>query len=210
LADLHAVDVDAVGLGALAKKQDYIERQLRRWRGQYEQMVGPEDTHAELIGEVGAELNGRIPVQQTATVVHGDFRLDNTILGDDGGVKAILDWELCTLGDPLADLGLLLVYWAEPGDDAVALPGKAPTTAAGFSTRAELIETYAAKSSLDLTELAYYVAFSNWRLACILQGVFRRYEEGAGAGDTTSVADYPQHIQSLAESAACSLEELHP
>ena len=208
LAELHAVDVDAVGLGTLAKKEDYIARQVKRWRGQFEQMVGPDDAYATLYDAVGSELAERIPPQQGATIVHGDYRLDNTILDDDGNVIAILDWELCTLGDPLADLGLLLVYWSEPTDGFNALLGQAPTNAPGFSTRAELLEAYAANSSLDLTHLPYYVAFSYWRLGCILQGVYRRYQEGAGAGDTTSVDGFPDHIALLAETAAQALKEL--
>jgi len=208
LADLHAVDVDAIGLGSLAKKEDYIARQVRRWSGQFAKMVGPDDAYADLYAMVSAELTERIPPQQGATIVHGDYRLDNTILDDDGKVKAILDWELCTLGDPLADLGLLLVYWSEPTDAFVALLGQAPTMAPGFCTRAELLEAYAERSSLDLTHLPYYLAFSYWRLGCILQGVYRRYQEGASAGDTSSVAGYPTHIEALATTAARALEEL--
>jgi len=123
-------------------------------------------------------------------------------------VKAILDWELCTLGDPLADLGLLSVYWTEPGDTSVALIGQSPTMAPGFCTRAELISVYAQHSELDLGELPYYVAFGYWRLACILQGVYHRYQAGASAGDTSSVSSYPRHISGLAETAAAALSEL--
>ena len=208
LAELHDVDVDEVGLGNLAKKEAYIERQVKRWRGQYEQMALPDDPSAPLVRTVGERLARSIPIQQTATIVHGDYRLDNTILDDEGQVRAILDWELCTLGDPLADLGLLLVYWAEPGDVTTALVGQAPTLAPGFSTRAEVLEAYAAKTELDLSELDYFVAFGFWRLACILQGVYRRYQEGASAGDTTSVDPLPEHIKLLAETASAALDEL--
>ena len=132
LAQLHDVDVERAGLGDLARHDGYIERQLRRWRTQYEQMqvVGVDD--GGLIEAVGAELSAQIPVQQRVSVVHGDYRLDNTVLDDHGRVRAILDWEICTLGDPMADLGLLMVYWAEPTDAMVSLLGVAPTTAHGF------------------------------------------------------------------------------
>jgi len=209
LAALHDVNVDEVGLGNLAKKEAYIERQVRRWRGQFEQMVGPDDAYASRYDDIARKLEATIPHQQGVAIVHGDYRLDNTILDDDGNVIAILDWELCTLGDPLADLGLLTVYWSEPTDDFNALLGQSPTMAPGFCTREELQAAYAAHSSLDLTTLPYYVAFSYWRLGCILQGVYRRYQEGAAAGDTSSVAGYPAHIAQLAEIAATALEELH-
>ena len=105
LAALHAVDPDAVGLGDLARHDGYIERQLKRWRSQYDQMQVEGVDHGGVVERVSDELARRIPVQQRTSVVHGDYRMDNVVLADDGTVKAILDWEICTLGDPLADLG---------------------------------------------------------------------------------------------------------
>ena len=208
LAELHSVDVDHVGLGDLARKEGYIERQLKRWRGQYEQMKVEGVDHGGLVERVGDELQARIPVQQASTIVHGDYRLDNTVLDDSGHVTAILDWEICTLGDPLADLGLLLVYWAEPSDASVALLGQAPTTAAGFSSRAEVLAAYEAATSLDVSQVSYYQAFGYWKLACILQGVFARYMAGATAGDASSVDSFPEHVALLARTAASTLETL--
>lgn len=206
LADLHRVDVDAVGLGELARKEGYIERQLKRWRGQYEQMKVDGVDHGGLVERVGDELQAHIPIQQASTIVHGDYRLDNTVLDATGHVTAILDWEICTLGDPLADLGLLLVYWAEPSDASVALLGQAPTTAPGFSSRSEVLASYGANTSLDVSRVAYYQAFGYWKLACILQGVFARYMAGAGAGDSGSVDAFPKHVALLAQTAADTLE----
>ena len=116
LAALHAVDPDAVGLGDLGRHEGYIERQLKRWRWQYEQMQVEGVDHSGLVERVSDELARRIPKQQRTSVVHGDYRMDNAVLADDGTVKAILDWEICTLGDPLADIGLLMDYWADPTD----------------------------------------------------------------------------------------------
>jgi len=209
LADLHRVDPDEVGLGTLGRRDAYVERQLKRWSTQFEQMVGPDDLHADLVRSVNMRLSAHLPEQQAATIVHGDFRLDNTVLDDHGEVKAILDWELCTLGDPLADLALLMVYWSEPGDTVVALEGQAPTLAPGFGTRAEIMEEYQRQSDLDLSGLPYYTAFSYWRLACILQGVYRRYQEGASAGDDSSVASFPEHIGGLARAAQEILDGEH-
>jgi aminoglycoside phosphotransferase (APT) family kinase protein len=208
LARLHELDVDEIGLGDLAKREDYVARQLRRWGSQFEQMSLPGDPNAPRIRALATALAERIPEQQASGVVHGDFRLDNCVLDDEGAPLAVLDWELCTLGDPLADLAVLLVYWTEPGDTVVALEGQSPTLAAGFSGRAELIDAYAASSPLELGALDYYVAFAYWRLACILQGVHFRYQAGASAGDDSSVDDFPTHIEGLAGAAAAALEGL--
>ncbi len=207
LSSLHDVDVDAAGLGNLAKHDSYIERQLRRWRTQYEQMRVEGVDHNGLVEAVGDKLAASIPTQQRVSVVHGDYRLDNTVLDANGGVRAILDWEICTLGDPIADLGLLLVYWAEPSDVTAALLGAAPTTAPGFASRDQVLKSYAAHSTLDVSDVAYYQAFGYWKLACILQGVFARYSAGATAGDQGSVAEFPAHIAMLAETAQQTLEK---
>jgi aminoglycoside phosphotransferase (APT) family kinase protein len=205
LAALHDVDLDAVGLSDLARHEGYIERQLKRWRSQYEQMQVDGVDHGGLVQRVGDDLASRIPAQQRTSVVHGDYRMDNVVLADDGSVRAILDWEICTLGDPLADVGLLMVYWADP-TDATAVLGLSPTTAPGFSTRAQVLERYAAVSDLDLSGIGFYTAFGYWKLACILQGVYARYVAGAGAGDTGSVDAFPAQVARLAEMAAESLE----
>ena len=120
LVQIHAVDPDAAGLGDLGRKEDYVARQLHRWQGQWEKSKTRE---LEPIDRVHAALSARIPEQGPATIVHGDYRLDNMILSPTGEVAAVVDWELCTLGDPLADVGLLMAYWPErgEGDDVVAL-----------------------------------------------------------------------------------------
>ena len=205
LAALHDVDPDAVGLGDLGRHEGYIERQLKRWRGQYDQMQVEGVDHGGLVERVSDELARRIPKQQRTSVVHGDYRMDNVVLADDGTVRAILDWEICTLGDPLADLGLLMDYWSDP-DDAMAVLGMSPTTAPGFSTKAQILERYDAVSDLDVSSIGYYMAFGYWKLACILQGVYARYVAGAGAGDKGSVDGFPTQIGRLFEMAAESLE----
>jgi aminoglycoside phosphotransferase (APT) family kinase protein len=205
LATLHAVDVDAVGLSDFAKRDGYIERQLRRWYQQYRNsQVGGVDT-GTVVAEVHDRLAADIPPQQVSAIVHGDFRLDNTVLAEDGSVKAVLDWEICTLGDPLADLGLLMVYWTEPGDEA-ALLGVTPTALPGFPSRTEMRALYAERSTLDLSRLDFYVAFGYWKLACILQGVYARYVGGATAGDRSSVDGFARSVVTLAESAMARLD----
>jgi aminoglycoside phosphotransferase (APT) family kinase protein len=161
-----------------------------------------------VIDRVHELLEAGIPDQQAVAIVHGDYRLDNTVLDDAGDVQAILDWEICTLGDPLADLGLLLVYWAEPGDGDQALLGVAPTVLPGFALRSELLERYADASGLDVSAIPYYRAFGFWKLACILQGVYVRYAGGAAAGDRSGVDQFADHVGRLGERALAEVESL--
>jgi len=152
-------------------------------------------------------LSARIPEQGPAAIVHGDYRLDNTMFDDRAKVAAVLDWEICTLGDPLADMGLLMVYWNEPGDPPAAL-GMTPTLAAGFPSRAELRARYAERSGRDLSALDFYVAFGYWKLACIIEGVYARYAGGAMGGDRSgfdTMAHQVEHLGLAARTAAANL-----
>jgi aminoglycoside phosphotransferase (APT) family kinase protein len=197
LAEIHAVDPDAVGLGELGRKEGYIERQLKRWHSQWEKSKTRE---IPAVDEVYDELLSTMPEQGPATIVHGDYRLDNTMLGDDGRIRAVLDWEICTLGDPLADIGLLCVYWADPGDELAALLS-APTLLDGFPRRAEIAAHYAERSGRDLSRLDYYVAFGYWKLACILEGVYARYVAGHSGGDRGDFEAFADQVVRLAETA---------
>ena len=200
--------VDGVGLGDFARKEGYIARQLKRWHGQFEQSTLDGAPGPAVIDRAWEVLSAKIPDQQGATIVHGDYRLDNTVLDDHGDVIAILDWEICTLGDPLADLGLLLVYWAEADDANQAVLGVAPTALPGFATRAQLVERYAAASGRDVSAVPYYQAFGIWKLACILQGVYVRYAGGAAAGDRSGVDQFAEGVARLGERALADVEAL--
>jgi aminoglycoside phosphotransferase (APT) family kinase protein len=195
LVAIHAVDPVAVGLGELARRSEYVARQLRRWRGQWEKQHTRELT---LIDEVGDRLAARIPEQGPATIVHGDYRLDNMILTPSGEVAAVVDWELATLGDPLADVGLLLVYWGEEGDQLIPLLEPA-TMAPGFLTRDEVAIRYAERSGRDLSQIDFYVALALWKLAIILEGVFARFSAGQ-YGEADGDADADEGLQRLADS----------
>ena len=204
LAAIHAVDPDAVGLGELARKQDYVARQLHRWQGQWEKSKTREIPAVETVHD---KLSSRIPEQGPATLVHGDYRLDNMILTEGGEVAAVVDWELCTLGDPLADVGLLLVYWAEPGDTLIPLFEPA-TMAPGFPGREEVKDLYAKISGRDLAEIDFYVALGLWKLAIILEGVFARYSAGQyGEPDEASKA-FGSTVEKLADAALQAVERL--
>lgn len=205
LAALHALDVDAVGLGDLAKREGYVDRQIRRWTAQFAQTSRAGEAAPGAVQAVGAALAAHIPPQRATTIVHGDFRLDNAVVRPDGTVAAVLDWELCTLGDPMADVGTFLDYWGLPADGEPIL-GRVPASAlAGFPTSGELLERYATVSGADVSEVAFFMAFGYWRLACILQGVYERYVGGAAAGDPDSVEHFPSTVARLAELAATTL-----
>ncbi|MFN8025668.1 MAG: phosphotransferase family protein [Acidimicrobiia bacterium] len=190
LVALHAVDIDAVGLGDFAKREDLIARQLKRWLGQFQ--AGDTSLVPEIaatVERVHGVLAARVPPQQGATIVHGDFRLGNTIVDPvAGAVRAVLDWEICTLGDPLADVGYLLATWGQ-ADDPVRTQRFAPSTAPGFPRREDLVERYAAGSGRDLSQVEYYMTFSWWRLCCILTGVLTRMMSGARGEVAPDVLD---------------------
>jgi aminoglycoside phosphotransferase (APT) family kinase protein len=197
LVAIHAVDPDAVGLGDLGRKEDYVARQLRRWQGQWEKSKTRELAAIDAVHE---RLQARIPAQGPATIVHGDYRLDNMILTPEGEVAAVVDWELCTLGDPLADVGLLMVYWPERGEDPVAL-GQPANLAPGFPTRAELRERYAERSGRDLAELDFFIALGYWKLAIILEGVYARYAAGQYGKVDPGIEHFARLVERLAKAA---------
>ena len=180
LARLHNVEPADIGLGDLGKREDYLGRQLRRWTKQWALSKTRELATME---EVQALLERNKPEQIGSTIVHGDYRLGN-MLSRGGRILAVLDWELCTLGDPLADVGYLLNNWVAP--DEVPAGSSAPTMAGGFASRDELLGWYEDATGRDVSGVDYYRAFSYWRLAAIVEGVLNRYLQGA-MGDQEGV-----------------------
>lgn len=204
LADLHAVDIDAVGLGDLAKREGYVERQVKRWSTQWEQSKTRE---LGAIDEVARALRDHLPVQQGVSIAHGDFRFGNCLTDVElGRINAVLDWELCTLGDPMADLGYLGVYWYQ-GDAATARAND-PTSAGGFPAFADLVERYARRTGRDVSGIGYYIAFGCWRLAVISEGVYSRYVHGAmGEGGEVDISTFKEATESLAERAREAMQQ---
>jgi len=203
LCQLHAINPDDVGLDDLGRKEAYLARQINRWVKQWEASKTDEIPAME---ESCRILQERMPEQVGATIVHGDYRLGNMIVRD-GHVQAILDWELCTLGDPLADVGYILNNWVTA--DEVPEMGEndmSPTAVGGFFTRDEFTDFYASKTGRDLSEINYYRAFSHWRLAAIGQGVYKRYLVGA-MGENRDV-DIERQQQSVIRRAEAALELL--
>ncbi|MFF3213976.1 phosphotransferase family protein [Streptomyces sp. NPDC002886] len=181
LVDLHAVDPEAVGLGDFGRPEGFLDRQLRRWG---KQLAASRGRELAGIDELHGALGRTLPESPAPTVVHGDFRLDNVLIGDSGDgtdrIRAVLDWEMSTLGDPLTDLGLLVMYSSDLGltDSPVSTTSGAP----GHPAPAELIERYAARSGRDASQVAWYTAFAWFKLAVILEGIHYRFTLGQTVG----------------------------
>jgi aminoglycoside phosphotransferase (APT) family kinase protein len=185
LGALHQLDPGEVGLGDFGRPEGYMARQVARWSKQWDatRLEG-----MEALDVLAEELTAQLPATQRHTVVHGDYRLDNTVLDpvDVGRVRAVLDWEMSTLGDPLADLGVLLVYWNQADDTGARQGGlvvPSVTAQPGMLTRDEVASRYAAASGLDLDPLPWYVAFGFFKLAVVCAGIAMRSKAGAMVGD---------------------------
>ncbi len=177
LVELHAVDPAEVGLADFGRPEGFLDRQLRRWG---KQLDASRNRELPGIDELHAALGRRLPHSPAPAVVHGDYRLDNVLLGNDDRITAILDWEMSTLGDPLTDLGLLTMYSVPLGlsDSPVSTTATAP----GHPSPAELVERYAARSGRDVSAVSWYTAFAWFKLAVILEGIHYRYTLGQTVG----------------------------
>lgn len=170
LGTVHGVDLETAGLADLASRKPYAARQLKRWHGQWERSKTRE---LPVVDELERRLRAAMPEPGEITLVHGDFHLLNVITDRASGeVAAVLDWELCTLGDPLADLGGLLAYWPQPGDPAGAV-FEAPALP-GFPSREELAAVYAQATGRSLEALPFWHVLGLWKVAIIAEGVIRR------------------------------------
>ncbi|SNS39425.1 Predicted kinase, aminoglycoside phosphotransferase (APT) family [Geodermatophilus saharensis] len=202
LADLHSVDPQAVGLGDFGRPEGFLARQVRRWSGQWD---ATRDRDRPAMDALAARLAETVPATQRAGIVHGDYRLDNCLLDPErpGGIRAVLDWEMSTLGDPLTDIGMLFVYWPEAGETRPVL--SPVTTLPGFPTRREIADRYAARSGLDLGDLTWYVGFAYFKFAAIVAGIVARSAAGAMAGKDTS--GYADRIDPCVELGRAALED---
>jgi aminoglycoside phosphotransferase (APT) family kinase protein len=205
LADLHAVDLDAVGLSGLSRHDSYIERQVTRWSKQW---AGSRTRDLALIDEVEARLRGAMPAQRGVSIVHGDYRFGNCITDVPARrIASVLDWELCTLGDPLADLGHMSIYWHNEADP---LPlTNDPTSGGSFPSLEELLERYAARTGRDVSGLGYYRAFAAWRLAVIAEGVASRHLQ-RHPDDREALGMSQRAVRRLAEFALSALSDHRP
>jgi aminoglycoside phosphotransferase (APT) family kinase protein len=178
LARLHSLDYAAVGLGDLGKPQGYLERQVKGWIERYHNSKTHDLPEVELIS---AWLTKRMPASQGTTLIHNDYKYDNVVLDPNDVTKivGVLDWEMCTLGDPLTDLGTALAYWVDAQDSEEFQEIRSvPTTLSGTLTRAQLVERYSSATSRDAGDLVFYLAFARFKVAVIIQQIYYRYAQG--------------------------------
>jgi aminoglycoside phosphotransferase (APT) family kinase protein len=177
LAELHGVDHQACGLGDLGKPTGYLERQLRRWSGLWDVNATRE---LPAFGQTGEQLRAAMPASPPATVVHGDYRFGNVMVSTEAPARlvAILDWEMATIGDPLADLGYLVVSWSEPGAIDHPLLLSPVTERPGFPSRDDLVARYTERTGRDVAALRWYEAFALWKAVVFCEAIYGRWLRG--------------------------------
>ncbi|HKW75999.1 MAG TPA: phosphotransferase family protein [Terriglobales bacterium] len=178
LARLHNLDYNAIGLGSLGKPHGYLERQVKGWIERY---YGSKTDELPEVAQITAWLTARMPTQSGSTLVHNDYKYDNIVLdaGDITRIKAVLDWEMCTLGDPLTDLGTALAYWVNADDPPeLQMLRWGPTAIPGSLTRAQLLERYGRQTGRDLSSIVFYYVFALFKVAVIIQQIYYRYCQG--------------------------------
>lgn len=200
LADLHAVDIQATELAKIGKPAGFVKRQVEGWAGRWERS---KTTELPEMTETARWLIERLPTDpEVPTLVHNDYKLDNLMLdaADPTRLVAILDWEMCTVGDPLIDVGLLLCYWPQAGDpDLLTDSLRSVTTLPGWMTRAEIVDRYASLSGRDLSNIGYYHIFALFKLAVVIQQIFYRYHVGQTKDER--FAHFDKRVEVLARMA---------
>ena len=198
LSEIHNFDVISSELNDLGKHEDYVERQINRWNKQFQSQKVREIKELEIATKL---LLDNIPSQQTVGIVHGDYRLDNVRVKDNQ-VAAVLDWELCTLGDPLADMGTVIASWnTKQEKDSPFI--YSPTLSEGFPTRKDVIELYLNNSDLDLSDIEFYARLSFWKHAMIMEGVYIRYSMGSyGKTNENEIESFKNSTIKFANKAA--------
>ncbi len=205
LVDFHRVEPASVGLETLGKPEGFLARQVRGWQERWERAKVSEVAVAD---EVARWLSDQMPVSPTPTFLHNDWRLDNMMVAfdDPGRAVAVFDWDMCTLGDPLCDLGSLLSLWLEPGED-IPLATPMPSREPGFMTRAEAVRRYGERSGRDVSRLPYYYVFGIFKMAVIVQQIYVRYHRGQTAD--ARFAAMGQVVEGMMHMARARIEEIH-
>lgn len=194
LAALHEVDPDEVGLGDLGKKENYVGRQLKTWYRSWTSSIEPANYDDPRAHELQQFFLDNIPDQGPARVVHGDYGLHNVLIGPNHDIAAVVDWEISTLGDPLADLAYALNPWPDP-TDAEPIVAEAATAPPGFPSRTQLAARYAEQTGRDLSNLDYYIGFNRWKSAAIIHGVYARYCAGNKSTDGIDMEEMRGRIE---------------
>lgn len=198
LAALHRIAPGQVGLAGLARSDGYVERQLRRWIGQYRQSRTQD---VALIEDVYGRLRSRVPRDGHLGIVHGDYRLENVMFDEAGRVSAVLDWELTTLGETSADLAWALLYWTSDAEEAEELILTRATALPGFLSRADMVARYALLSGRSADDMNFYLAFASWRAACVAEGVLSRYVNGQMSARGVDLAKHARAVRARAQLA---------
>lgn len=200
LAELHQLDPDEIGLGNLGAKEDYLGRQLRAWYRSWTSSCADANYDDPRVHELHSFFDARKPDQGPARVAHGDYGLHNCLVGADGHMAAVLDWEVAALGDPLADLAYLINRWKTMA---------ANPTLAGYLAPEEMVTRYAAKTGADVSHLEYYLAFNHWKSACIIHGVYTRYVRGQKSAHGVDLEAMRASIGLLVDDAEASAARVH-
>jgi aminoglycoside phosphotransferase (APT) family kinase protein len=198
LVELHEVDWRAIGLEGFGKPSGYLERQLRRFTGLWEHNRTRELPQVE---EVGSWLAANLPQSPPATIVHGDYRLGNTMLahGAPARLVAIFDWEMATIGDPLADIGYMMLHWVEPGDNVGRFTLQSVTNRPGFPSRKQMIARYEERSGRPMQALDWYVTLALWKAVVFMEGNYKRAV--SGATDDPYLKSFGEGVVELADRA---------
>jgi len=207
LSQLHSLDPDEIGLSDLGRKEDYVLRQLKTWYRSWNASIEGADLDDERIHALHDKLVALVPEQGPATLVHGDYGTHNVMIGPDSTVAAVVDWEIATLGDPLADFAYSMNAWVQPDDPFVDNP-EATSLATGFPGRDVLIERYQANTGRDLSALPYYLAFNRFKTACIVHGVYARYRKGQKAIDPADLDEMRTRVKRLNDYAHTTGQQL--
>jgi aminoglycoside phosphotransferase (APT) family kinase protein len=196
LAELHTIDVEAADLADFGKPGNYFERQVARWTRQYRDS---QTDYLPAMERLIAFLPETVPEQSRTSIVHGDYRIDNVLFDGDGTLTAVLDWELATLGDPLADFSYLAMQWAMPADGAAGLAGL-DLRALGIPMLDDIVELYSARSGVPVVgSLEWYFAYNLFRLAGIVQGIKKRVIDGTASHQ--QAAEMAKRVPMLADAA---------
>lgn len=196
LVDLHQIDYETIGLGDLGKPQGFAERQVRGWAGRWE---AAKTRDVAAMTRLAEWLAVGVPAPQAASLLHNDYKLDNTMVDAAGEVVAVFDWDMATLGDPLIDLGTALAYWGEPADPPYRIFMDNPQLHGGFLTRADLVDWYARGTGFDLSGVGWYEVFAFFKVAVIVEQIYARYVAGQTADER--FAGFGTRVEQLAAAA---------
>ena len=207
LAELHALDPDEIGLGSLGKKENYIGRQLKTWYRSWTSSAAAADYDDPRAHALQQFLAANIPDQGPARVVHGDYGLHNCLINEQAQVAAVLDWEISTLGDPLADLAYALNQWTLP-EDPNPVRANIGSAVAGMPSRESLAARYAARTGCDLSKLDFYIGFNWWKSAMIIHGVYARYMTGKKSTDGVDIDNIRVRIERSLDQAEIAINRI--